>query len=538
MTGSSAVLALDVGTSSVRAALYDQDGQAIPQAASRVLHHVDYLPDGGVQTDADALLGATAAAIDHCLSGPFAGPVAAVGISCFWHSLVGTDGALRPVTPLLIWADTRSAADVPLLARQLDTAAVRGRTGCPLHPSYPSVKLHWIRRARPTWWAQARHWLSFGEYLTHWLTGELAASVSMASGSGLYDQAAGCWDATLCAAVGLEEGKLPDVVDLHEPDWRCRHLGRWAALRGVRVLLPAGDGACNNVGSGCVGADRVSVMIGTSAASRVLRTGGPWTVPPALWQYRLDRRRGLVGGALSNGGNLYRWLLETLRLDGSAAPDVGTGGASGSTSQAPPSGEGPAGDEAEAAIARLPPDGHGLTFLPLFAGERSPGWAPGAFGGILGLRESTTALEILRAGMEAVAVRMAAVVAEIEGALAATDTRRPRLIGSGGGFWHSGAWAQILADAIGRDIERSAEPEASSRGAGLLALESLGVVPDVADLAPPVAGGVQSDPARHPAYEAAWRRQRRFYGLLRGDALIGFGPSAPGAVAQADPSEQ
>ncbi len=503
------VLALDVGTSSVRAALYDERGAAVPGAAARVPHRVRYLPDGGVETDADELLAAVVGALDRCLADVRA-PLAAVGVSCFWHSLMGAAADLRPLTPVLLWADTRSAADAAGLARRLDGEAVRRRTGCRLHPSYPTAKLSWVARTRPDWWGAVRHWLSFGEYLTHWLCGELAASVSMASASGLYDQVAGAWDREVLAALDLEPVRLPPLVDLGEAVWRCRQGGRWPALAGAAVLPAVGDGACNNLGSGCVGEGALALMIGTSAASRALRLGGPWLIPETLWQYRLDRRRGLVGGALSNGGNLHQWLLETLRLPSGAA------------------GEG----DLDAAVDRLPPDGHGLTVLPLLAGERSPQWAPAAFGAVVGLREATTPLDLLRAGMESVALRVAAIVRDLDAVVGG----RPRIVGSGGALWHSRAWAQILADALGRDLERSAEPEASSRGAALLALEAVGAAAASVPAVPRVDGTVRCDPARQRVYAQAWARQQRLYSLLRSDGLVGFDAGAgPETAAAAVP---
>ena len=482
------VLALDIGTSSVRASLYAEDGTPVPGGAARVPHQVQYHPDGAVETDADLLLARVDQAVGACMRA-VPGPVAAIATSCFWHSLMGCDAALRPRTPLLIWADTRSAADARDLALRLDGEALRARSGCRLHPSYPPAKLAWIRRMRPDWWTAVRHWLSFGEYVTWHLTGELVASVSMASASGLYDQVAGRWDEEILAAVGLTPAELPPLADGAEPHLPPpRGTGPWGGpgLGGARVLLPVGDGACNNVGSGCLGPGHLALMIGTSAAVRVCRSGGPWTLPASLWQYRLDRRRGLVGGALSNGGNLAQWLHDTLRL---------------------PEGGG------EAALAALPPGGHDLIFLPLLAGERSPGWAPAAFGALVGLRESTTPLEVLRAGLEAVALRLATLVADLGG--------DPLVVASGGGVWHSAAWAQIVADALGRDLHLSAEREASSRGAALLALESLGLL-DVTTLAPHLAGVAKADASRHEAYRRLQARQQRLYEVLRDDPAIGF----------------
>ena len=491
----SRVLALDIGTSSVRAVLYGEDGRSLPQATSRVPHQVRYLPDGGVEADPDALLHWVETAIDRCLT-VSPGPVAGVGISCFWHSLMGLDAGLRPSTPLLLWADTRSARDVHEFSRRVDPEAVRQRTGCRPHSSYLPGKLLWIRRAHPDWWERTVHWISFGEYMTLRLNGELVASLSMASASGLWDQWAERWDPEVLDAIGLSAALLPPVADLAELPLRQVPPERWPDLAGTRWLLVAGDGACNNVGSGATTEAHLALMIGSSGAVRRLKTGGPWRLPPGAWQYRLDRRRGLSGGALSNGGNLRQWLLDVLRL--------------------------PVG-EVEGQLEGMPPAAHGLVFLPLLAGERSTGWAQGSFGAVVGLREATTPLDLMRAGLEAVALRFAALVEEMGGG----DT----VIASGGGVWNSAAWAQILADAIGRDLHLCAEAEPSSRGAALLALEAVGLLEDVCLVPPPLAGVVRADPGRHARYREARARLERLYQLLRDDPLIGFAAAEAAAHA-------
>ena len=113
--------------------------------------------------------------------------------------------------------------------------------------------------------------------------------------------------------------------------------------------------------------------------------------------------------------------------------------------------------------------------LPLLAGERSPGWAGDATGSIAGLHLSTTPLDILRASLEGVAYRFALIA---QGICTETDCSH-RFIASGGGLLNSPAWLQIFADVLGRPVVASAEPEATSRGAALLALEALKAVPSV-----------------------------------------------------------
>src|SRR6185312_3584306 len=105
--------------------------------------------------------------------------------------------------------------------------------------------------------------------------------------------------------------------------------------------------------------------------------------PRGLWRYRVDRRRSLLGGATSEGGNVYAWCREVLRL-----PDD---------------------DAVEAALRARTPDTHGLTVLPFLAGERAPGWRGDRRAAITGLSLDTTALDVVHAALEAVALRLALV---------------------------------------------------------------------------------------------------------------------------------
>ncbi|MGH7399153.1 MAG: FGGY family carbohydrate kinase, partial [Candidatus Rokuibacteriota bacterium] len=129
------VLALDVGTSSVRARAFDADGRAQPGAEGQVTYEPRITRDGGVELDPDRLLAAAADALDACLAGcgaPATG-IAAVGVSVFWHGLLALDGAGRPLTPVITWADTRSAAAAHALRRAHDERQIHARTGAPLH---------------------------------------------------------------------------------------------------------------------------------------------------------------------------------------------------------------------------------------------------------------------------------------------------------------------------------------------------------------------------------------------------------------------
>jgi gluconokinase len=413
--------------------------------------------------------------------------LAAVGTSTFWHSLLGLDAEGRPVTPVYLWMDARSRASAADLRRRLDERVVQARVGTMLHWSYWPAKLKWLHDTQPRLYCSVARWVSFGEYLLQRLTAQSGVSVSMASGTGLLDTHTCQWDAPLLQELRLDERSLSRIEALDQTaSLRQEFASRWPALRGVPWLLALGDGACSNIGAGCTISDRVAVMIGTSGAERVVWSPpDPFEVPWGTWCYRVDARRAVLGGAINDGGSLFDWLRRSLRL--------------------PPLGR------AEAAVAVLEPDAHGLTILPFWAGERSTGWADDARGAVVGLRLNTQPEEILRAALEAIALRLRA----IDQLLLAAMPAGKEVIATGGALLHSPAWLQIVADALGRPVLASAEPEASSHGAALLAMETLGLLPHRLEHVVPETTMRYEPVAEHSRrYAEAAERQRHLYDLL------------------------
>jgi gluconokinase len=269
--------------------------------------------------------------------------------------------------------------------------------------------------------------------------------VSIASATGLVDLTTHDWDVELLDALGLDAERLPRIAE--QPVWL--------------------DAVCSNLGAGCVGPERAALMVGTSAALRVLYETERPQPRPGLFLYRYDGRRVIEGGALSDGGNLYRWLEDTL-----AEPDKGSV---------------PASEE------------HGLTVLPFLGGERSTGWDPDARGAILGLTFDTTPGDIRRAALEGVGFRFAA-IADL---LPDVD----EIVATGGAMLKDRAWVQIMADALARPVTLSAVEEASLRGA------AVAVVSDPAEA--PLGDVFHPREERADAYRSARERQQRLYEVLR-----------------------
>jgi gluconokinase len=480
------ILSIDVGSSSVRAELFDGSGDRIEGREVKLDYEFDYTPDGGAIQDADELLDLVVLAVDGALSGAGDAEISGVAMSTFWHSVLGLDREGRPTTPILTWADRRAAEAVPDLLERLEERAYHRRTGCVPHSSYWAAKLLWSCRAMPEAFERTETWVSPADYFYARFFGEpYQVGTSMASGTGLFDQNQRKWDPETLGALPVDEARLSAISDEPRVGLAGEWARRWPALREAAWLPAVGDGACSNVGSGCTGSDRLAIMVGTSGAMRVLWKAESVEIPDGPWCYRAGAERYVMGGALSDGGNLIEWLRNTLHL-----PDP---------------------EETERLLSEMEPDSHGLTFLPLLAGERGPGWADLANGTVSGLSMSSKPVEILRAAMEAVAFRFA-IIAEM---LETASPGEKEVVASGGGLLHSPTWTRIMADTLGKPVTISAVKEASSRGAALIALEALGGAEIEASEAP-LGETFEPAPDRHEIYISALERQRRLY-----DAVLG-----------------
>jgi gluconokinase len=470
--------------------LYDEQARPLPHGEVRIEYRPRVAADGTAEMDALLLARHCHDAISGALRSLRRGDrVLAAGFSCFWHGLLGLDARDHPSIPLILWSDTRSWREARELAEELDSERVRRRTGAPIHPSYWPAKLAWLARDRREAWNRTRRWVSFADYLYLELFGELGTSVSMASGTGLR-RLQGGWDPELLMRLEVRGEQLPPLTE-EMTGLREEHGARWPALAGAPWLTARGDGAMANLGSDCDQPRRRALTVGTSAALRAV-TREPVDLAPGLWCYLVDPDHYLVGGSFSNGGNLHEWLLRTLRVE-----EI----------------------RLERVLRRLPPASTKLTFLPLLSGERSPHFAAHAYGAIARLTAATSAEDIARAGVEAVAM----LVAVADRALDASVPGAERLLASGGALVRSPAWCQVMADAIGKPLSTLPVDEASSRGAAVLALRRAGLKP-VRKLA--IKRTFHPRIEAQAAYQEAYLQTEKLYGALIEKRLFEDVPAA------------
>lgn len=483
------VLALDIGTSGARAALFDHRGDQIDGSLVALQSDAYASMVSGDDVNADALVDFVARTIDLAVerAEPFVSRIDYVALACFWHSLLGIDDAGLAITPLLGWGDTRAAGAVVELRRDLDESIFHPRTGCRFHPSYWPAKLLWLRESRPNAFARVTRWLSFSDYLFLELFGDPTTSVSMASATGLLNQQTCEWDSELLTRLRIPANRLPPIAAPRNTlrGLRDNYMLRWPVLDRAAWFPAIGDGAANNIGAGCVSRDRVALMLGTSGALRMLSSrAAPAALPSELFCYRADRDRVVIGGGLSDGGSLLNWLKAVLDLDHDDA-------------------------ELNRRLEEVDPDAHGLTILPFWFGERAPSWSLTARGAICGLTAATNPIDIARAAMESVCYRFALVARALDSF--AVDAS---IILTGKIFLSYPCWAQIMADVFGRRVELFPAPEATIRGAALLALETIGTIDTLEILKSEPGRAFEPDRQRHEIYARALERQEDIYKRL------------------------
>ncbi|MFD2078809.1 gluconokinase [Actinopolymorpha cephalotaxi] len=460
------LLALDLGSSSVRAVVCDERAEPLPGLLARRSVTARQDEDGRGELDPDGYLADLVSCLDELHTAGALDGVELVATSSQWHSVlaVGPDGT--PVSAVLSWLDTRARPRPDRLPA--DPEAFHARTGAWVHPLYWTTKVPFLReRLHDRFGGRPLRFLGLPDYLRGVLLGTDATSVSMASGTGLLDVLAMTWDPEALALAEVTPAELP-VVDDTPARLTTAWQDRWPALAGARWAPALGDGAASNLGSGCTDAGTVGVTVGTSAALRVVH--GPDVPPPpaTVWRYRVDADRLVSGIAFSGGGVLRAWVVRLLRLGADAEPT-------------------------------LAPGTSGLVCLPMHAGSRPPGTIPPGSGVVAGLSLETSPEELLAGTLEGVALESARALDTLEGSFGAELD-----VVLGGGAVHASPWwSRVFAATFDRPLRLAEDPEVGARGAAALALgidlpppkEQL--VPDPEDVVRMAAARVRYDRLRN-----------------------------------------
>ena len=496
------LLGLDIGTTSVKAGLFDAAGRqvAVEGREYRLAHRA---PDH-VEIDAGIWWSSAVAAVRGVLAAPGvdARDVAAMAVSSQGETVVAVDATGRPLAPALVWLDNRAAAEARELAGRLPAAVVYDRTGVPdVNPTWPAAKLLWWRRNRPDVFAAAARFLLVEDFMLHRLTGRFVTEGGVQCTSMLFDIVSGDWWGEALDAVGIGPGRLPEIAS------SASVVGGLSGAAADALGLPDGlpvvaggmDQGAGAVGVGNIGGGVVSESTGgaLTVQAAVARHGGdpsrqtPVYIHSAPGQY-------LYCPVCPTGGMALTWFRDVL-----GGPGVDRARREG----------GSAYDLLTALAADIPPGCDGLTMLPHLAGAFSPEYVPSARGAFIGITLAHSRGHFVRAVLEAVAFMLRRNVELVARAgAAATEIR------SHGGGARSALWNQIKADVCGLPVVTLEGEDAAVRGDAMTAGVAVGVYPDLAAAGAALvatSARFEPNPAVRAVYDAAYERYQRLFEALR-----------------------
>ena len=457
------LLAIDGGTTSTRAILFDRTGTALFTAQAELPQH--YPRPGWVEHDAEDIWRDTLATVRQALA---AGPADAIGITNQRETVVVWDRSSgRPIHNALVWQDRRTADTCARLRTEGVEDLVQARTGLLLDPYFSATKLAWlldhVEGARA---AAERGALAAGtidSFLLWRLTSGTvhATDATNASRTQLFDINRQCWDEEMLRLFGIPAALLPEVRDTAGV---FGHTAPGLLDRSLPVAGIAGDQQAALAGQACLAPGMMKATYGTGCF--VLCHTGPNAMPSrhrmlTTVASRLEGRTAYaIEGAIFVAGAAVKWLRDGLGVIGTAADTAG--------------------------LAASVPDNGGVYLVPGFVGLGAPHWQPGARGLLSGLTLDTGPAHLARAALEAVAYQ----TLDLVGAMEADTGARPNALRVDGGMAANDWMCQFLADILLLPVERPAVLETTAWGAALLAGVGAGLLP-----------GLDAVP---------WRAERRF----------------------------
>lgn len=455
-----ALLGIDLGTSSVKALLIQEDGSALASAT------VEYplstpKPLWSEQDPADWWRG-SCEAVKAVLAkaGLTGGDVRGIGLSGQMHglTLLGKDG--RVLRPAILWNDQRTGAQCEEITRMAGgKRRVLELTANVVLPGFTAPKIIWVRENEPKVYAQAAHVLLPKDYLRYKMSGEFATEVSDASGMSVFDVKRRTWSEEMLRALDIPREWMPACAESHEVTARVSEgAAQETGLKaGTPIVGGGGDNAAGAVGNGVVREGIVSASIGTSGV--VFASSERFVMEPEgnvhAFCHALPGVWHVMGVMLSAGGSL-RWHRDVIAY---GEPGLTTKNAN----------EDPYDVLLQAASA-VPPGAEGLIFLPYLTGERCPYPDPLARGAFVGLTLRHTQAHLARAVVEGITFGLRDSLELVKGLGIRID--EVRAVGGGA---RSAVWRHILADVFGADITLINSSEGGAFGVALLAGVGTGV---------------------------------------------------------------
>ncbi len=439
------VLTVDAGTSSLKAALWREDGVVVAEAVE-AYEVVRPFPNWA-EIDPERWRAAMCRTTGSVLAAArvSAADIACVAIDGIGWTLVATDADLQPLAPAMTWLDRRAEDEAAALRARPDADALVDLAANRIDAAYVTPKVAWLAAHRPSVFADTRWLLTATGWLVAWLTGEVTSDLTQAYGFHCFDMRRERWDGDAAAALGIPLDRLPPLLRAGQLAGAVtRHAASPAGLsEGTPVIAGGLDAAMAALGAG-VTRPGLTQDQGGSAGGFGMGVADVVVEPRLIFSHHVLEDQYLLQAGTVGGGSLA-WLLEVVAQGGTAGLEALIAEAAG-----------------------VAPGAGGVLFLPYLAGERTPLWSSTPRGVFAGLSYTTTRAHLARAVMEGCAFA----VVDNQRLAEATGHAVANWLGQGGAS-RSPVWNQIKADATGVPFTVARLAEGGEGGAGL-ALFALG----------------------------------------------------------------
>ncbi len=447
------ILAIDAGTTSSRAIIFDQQGQQVAMAQHEF---TQYFPEKSwVEHDAMEIWGTQIKAIRQVMaqSNVKAEEIAALGITnqrettVIWDRVTG-----QPVHKAIVWQDRRTANRCAELIEKGHDQIFHDKTGLVLDAYFSGTKVQWILDSDPQIRRRARAGeLAFGTIDT-WLIWQLTGGqthvtdVTNASRTLMYNIHELSWDAELLELLDVPASLLPKVCASSEI---VGHTSSVIIGAEIPIAGIAGDQQAALFGQLCLTPGSVKNTYGTGCFC-IMNTGKTAVVSKnkmlttIAWKIE-DEVTYAIEGSVFTAGALIQWLRDQLQMIGQA-PEI-------------------------EALAQTESDSDGVTFIPALSGMGAPYWDPHATGALMGITRGTTKGHIARAALEAIALRSRDIIMEMQKDAGVSF----KSLKVDGGASNNNLLMQIQADLLNAEVIRPKETETTALGAAFLAGLAVGV---------------------------------------------------------------
>lgn len=455
------MIGVDIGTTSTKSVLYDENGQFIMK------HNIGYelhTPNVDVsEENPDELFDAVLMTVKYVVreANIVKEDIKLISFSAQMHSLVAMDENHHRLTENITWADNRASKYATLINNQYNGLDIYRRTGTPIHPMSPLSKIFWMKHEQQSTFDNTAMFADIKTYILYQLFEQYVIDHSMASATGMFNLEQLDWDDDVLNLLGISRFQLPELVPTTHILTGMKK--RYATLMGIDentpVVIGASDGVLSNLGVNSYQQGEVAVTIGTSGAIRTVIDKPRTDEKGRIFCYVLTDEHYVIGGPVNNGGVILRWLRDEI-----LASEVETAKRLGVDPY----------DVLTQIASRVKPGADGLIFHPYLAGERAPLWNADARGSFFGLTLSHKKEHMIRAALEGVLYNLYTVYL----ALIEVMKETPNEIKATGGFAKSEIWRQMMADIFDTQLSVPESYESSCLGACVLGMKALGEIDD------------------------------------------------------------